>query len=193
MAPPAGDGGHRLSEAIAERCRQQGWFGCDMLGPRAAVPPDPAAVDCTRFRYAPASDAELGEAERLLGFPLPPALRGIYSGVANGGFGPGYGFVGVLGGAPDSIFGTHLADAYRQERELSRQGQPIEEWPRRILRIVEWGCGIGSCIDARSGQILRYDPTAQGDPARDMTFEAESLEEWLQRWLRGADLFHTAE
>jgi hypothetical protein len=182
------DQDRRLSEAIVARCRRQGWFGDDMaLG--FNLRPQPDVVEWTRFRYAPATDAQLAETERLLGFPLPRPLRTIYAEVANGGFGPGYGFVGVIGGAPDSISKTHLADVYRQDRELSRLEEPFQEWPRRVLRVVDWGCAIWSCIDARSGQMLRYEPTSQQDPARDMTAEAECLEEWVERWVRGENLF----
>jgi hypothetical protein len=37
---------------------------------------------------APATPEELAEAEQMLGFPLPPLLRRIYTEVANGGFEP---------------------------------------------------------------------------------------------------------
>lgn len=37
---------------------------------------------------APATPAELAEAERMLGFGLPPLLRRVYTEVANGGFEP---------------------------------------------------------------------------------------------------------
>ena len=36
--------------------------------------------------------------ETALGFPLPPLVRALYAEVANGGFGPGAGIQGALGG-----------------------------------------------------------------------------------------------
>ncbi|MGH4031337.1 hypothetical protein ACQB60_20655 [Actinomycetota bacterium Odt1-20B] len=48
---------------------------------------------------APATEAAVTEAELVIGFPLPPLLRRLYLEVANGGFGPGEGIVGVRGGA----------------------------------------------------------------------------------------------
>ena len=47
---------------------------------------------------APATPEQLSEAERRLGVELPPLLRRLYLEVANGGFGPGSGLVGVVGG-----------------------------------------------------------------------------------------------
>jgi hypothetical protein len=39
----------------------------------------------------PASPRELAQSEERIGFNLPPLLRSLYSEIANGGFGPGYG------------------------------------------------------------------------------------------------------
>lgn len=181
-----------LSAAIVERCRERGWFGADMALQPNVVPPARDAVERKRFRYPPATPRQVAEAERLLGFPLPPSLRAIYSQVANGGFGPGYGFVGVAGGARETVYEADLATAYRKERELSRSQGPFVAWPRRVLRLLEWGCNIASCIDARTGRILRYEPDS-GVPEKDMTAEADSLQDWLRRWLRGEDLFRAGQ
>jgi len=52
---------------------------------------------------APASAEAVADAERRLGHRLPPLLRRLYREVANGGFGPGYGILGVAGGHPDDL------------------------------------------------------------------------------------------
>jgi hypothetical protein len=182
----------QLSAAIVKRCRDAGWFGCDMALKPNVVRPRSDSVEWKRFRHAPATDGQLVETERLLGFALPPALRTVYAEVANGGFGPGYGFVGAVGGASDSVYETHLAAAYRQDRESARAEGPVVQWPRRVLRFLDWGCNIVSCIDARSGRILRYEFDS-GVPEEDMTVEADSLEEWLRRWLQGGELFYAGQ
>lgn len=41
----------------------------------------------------------------ILGFPLPPLLRALYTQLANGGFGPMYGLLGLAGGAPGDVYG----------------------------------------------------------------------------------------
>jgi len=50
--------------------------------------------------YPPISRPEVAEVEARLGFSLPTTLHQIYSGIANGGFGPGYKIIGLVGGMP---------------------------------------------------------------------------------------------
>ena len=52
----------------------------------------------TGFAYPPATEKHLRSTDAALGFPLPPLLRALYAQVANGGFGPFYGLIGVRGG-----------------------------------------------------------------------------------------------
>lgn len=49
--------------------------------------------------HKPLASAELDAVERRLGFTLPAGVRQIHGEVANGGFGPGYGLIGLAGGA----------------------------------------------------------------------------------------------
>src|SRR5436190_5225939 len=49
--------------------------------------------------------------ESLLGFRLPPFLRRLYCEVANGGFGPDYGLVGMFAGHTDG--GKDIVGLYR--------------------------------------------------------------------------------
>ena len=46
----------------------------------------------------PVPESAIVDAESKLGFRLPPLLREIYSELANGGFGPGNGLIGLTGG-----------------------------------------------------------------------------------------------
>ncbi|TMB83569.1 MAG: hypothetical protein E6J48_03945 [Chloroflexi bacterium] len=50
------------------------------------------------FAFPPATEQELHETETILRFRLPPLLRALYAHLGNGGFGPGGGIRGVLGG-----------------------------------------------------------------------------------------------
>ena len=50
------------------------------------------------FAYPTAGEDQLRATETALGFLLPPVLRALYAEVANGGFGPGGGIQGALGG-----------------------------------------------------------------------------------------------
>jgi hypothetical protein len=50
----------------------------------------------------PASLASILEVELLVGSPLPDLLKSLYA-LANGGFGPGYGLLGLRGGYADDM------------------------------------------------------------------------------------------
>jgi hypothetical protein len=60
---------------------------------RACVMSRPASLP-----FATASEEVIGEAERGLGFPIPDLLKACYLNVGSGGFGPGYGIIGVGNG-----------------------------------------------------------------------------------------------
>lgn len=63
--------------------------------------------------YPPATEEQLRQTEQLLGFPLPSFLRSLYMQVANGGFGPGFGVIGAIGGFPlMDGFGKDIAHGY---------------------------------------------------------------------------------
>jgi hypothetical protein len=50
----------------------------------------------------PVSAADIAETERCLGFSLPSLLRELYGTVADGGFGPTYGFLPLLTPVPET-------------------------------------------------------------------------------------------
>lgn len=90
----------------------------------------------------PATPQAVAEAERIIGFPLPPLLRRLYLEAANGGFGPGEGILGVRGGAPQGHF-ADLAD-------LPREGpDPTGQVPAGLVLLYDWGCAIWSLADFR--------------------------------------------
>lgn len=190
------------------------------------------------FAFPPATDRQILQTEQQLGFSLPPLLRLLYTQVANGGIGPGYGIVGTIGGyggspGVDSTFGNiarryhhevDFADAKiqsyrdgwsaltqkareafkregivitpemweaarpsRNEQEedsdniAKRKGVLPPVWPEHLLELCEWGCNISTYIHADTGQIMQ----GQKGP---IMIVADSLEEWLERWLAGEAL-----
>ena len=79
------------------------------------------------------SDAEIAEAERRLGFQLPELLRELYTCVGDGGFGPGYGFLGLIKPVPIGDFtGESVV-------ELSRFSEPA-------TRKIPVGLGGSDCF-----------------------------------------------
>jgi hypothetical protein len=95
--------------------------------------------------YPPTSVSVIESAEGALGFPLPPLLREIYQNLANGGFGPGYGLVGLAGGYTFEDFG----DLPLVEYHLMLCSAPPEDfhWSPRLLNIAHGGCLFFYAID----------------------------------------------
>lgn len=119
-----------LCARIREHCRAQRWYGPQSVNPwleqvqelnRHEWDPTTGQVG-TRdlwtdsrlagFAFPPATEAQLTATERELGYPLPGMLRALYSQVANGGFGPGYGLEGI-------------ADGYLMERDIDNRPSEI--------------------------------------------------------------------
>ncbi|MCB9849288.1 MAG: SMI1/KNR4 family protein [Phycisphaerales bacterium] len=146
--------------------------------------------ECARLEgcaYSPIDSAKLHEAEQQLGFSLPESLKSLYSKVANGGFGPGYGIFGLLGGAPLDT-GDSVVSLYQQFR-MPDPDDPTWCWPERVLPICHWGCAIYSCADCSTAEckMISFDPNGCGPGAWDKAwnFEAASLAKWLIAWLNG--------
>lgn len=139
-----------------------------------------------------ASEAELSRVESRLELRIPSLLRQVYLGVGNGGFGPGYGLMGLTGGFTDDQ-GHSAADLY----ELFRRPDPtalIWEWPARVVPICHWGCAIYSCVDCSTdhGQILIWDPNVwdEGAPVRTALRRGHRrVADWFQSWVQGDNIW----
>ena len=79
----------------------------------------------------PVSDESLAAAETRLGFPLPPLIRALYTLVADGGYGPGYGVIQLDG---DDY--TLVESRLRMNQESTGEWM----WPERLVELVNWGC-----------------------------------------------------
>src|SRR5690348_13024262 len=79
----------------------------------------------------PAACGEIDDAERRLGFPIPPLLKRLYAEVGNGGYGPGKGghIIGVRGGHASSA--GDIVETYTD----IRNGAVFLglTWPERLL------------------------------------------------------------
>jgi hypothetical protein len=92
-------------------------------------------VRMSRFAYPPASEEQLRATETALGFLLPPVLSALYTEVANGGFGPGGGIQGTLGG----------------------YGSRTDEQAGTIVDDYHWHCQIGYTEVGHHGPVRLID------------------------------------
>jgi hypothetical protein len=177
-----------LCEVIRHLCVVRHWYGPDMHWPSPAVEDDPRRFG---FAFPPVTTAHMRKAEELLGFPLPANLRALYHQLANGGFGPHYGLLRLIGDA--SEFDRTVVELYQEcsERctffDLEGLVQPGKTslfadtvWPRHMLRICEEGCGNYICIHPPTEHIFRIGIWDAHE--YDLTYVADSLDAWLQAW-----------
>ena len=140
--------------------------------------------------HPPASAADIEAAESDLGFALPPLLRELLTTVGNGGFGPGYGLLGVAHGALDDL-GKNMLDLYAMFREPN-PGDPAWQWPEFLLPVCHLGCAMYVCIDCSKPNAptiwFEPNPRRDGDPMAPFLIPAApSLEDWLWYWVRGQE------
>jgi len=123
----------------------------------------------------PVSDADIAEAERRLGFPLPGLLRELYTSIADGGFGPSGGLLPLLHGLPGR-------ESIVQLYESLRNGDPEDTtgpWPERLLPIIDHGCAIRSCVDCSSPSLRTF----YHEPYKSLTPELPGFERLLKEWI----------
>ncbi len=134
---------------------------------------DGAGRSVQRIARLPVSEAEIADAEAALGFRLPDLLRTVYLHVGNGGFGPGYGLIG-LGGGATSDGGQSAVEMYVS----LRADVPAADgtgWPEGLLPICDWGCAIRSSIDCTHPDtpVVRHDPNMERDTSAEHSLRAE--------------------
>lgn len=140
--------------------------------------------------HPPLSAEELAGVEQRLAFDLPQPVKQVWGTVANGGFGPGYGLIGLVGGALSDLEQDAVEDY------LVRRGTDPEDpgwyWPHGVLPICHWGCAIYSCVDCNdaAAPVLRFDPNiVDRDWSVAWGRERDSLRDWLSAWIDGEELF----
>ncbi|MFB7476867.1 SMI1/KNR4 family protein [Kitasatospora sp. NPDC056184] len=135
---------------------------------------------------APLGDEQIAEAEAQLGSALHPLLTRLYREVADGGFGPDYRLLPLLGPG-SSVVGDYLV-----RREVS-VGVEHPEWPEGVVPILTWGCAMYAGVDCLSedGQVLLFEPNPYSGGSRDECWflDSASLAAWLEIWLAGTGWF----
>lgn len=129
--------------------------------------------------HAPVSEILVKDVESKLGFQLPPLLKACYEQIGNGGFGPGYGLIGMQGGAA-SDFGL-LAETHQQLK--SDQESEGNEWQLGLLPFCGWGCNIFSCVDCTTSDfvICKFEDF-------DVWPQSYNLEKFFEMWVNDVDI-----
>jgi len=142
-------------------------------------------------KLRPGDPVEITNDEMRLGFTLPPLMKRVYTEVGNGGFGPGYGLIGMTNGTPDDT-GKTAPEIYGQFRCADRD-DPNWKWPYGLLPICHWGCAILSCVDCTDPKFKMriFDPNVhEGDDWTDSFFaESDGFDVWIKAWAAGANLW----
>lgn len=160
---------------------------------------DDAIITAIRERVAsqvppPATPEDVAGAEATLGFALPPLLKRLYLEVGNGGFGPGFGILGLPpdGWTDDKRF--NLICLWQTNRDLPDDWPAGRwHWPETLLPIAYHGDVAYACLDlSRPGcPVLEYDPSNLDWDEDDYPLDeeecfepvADSLAQWLVDWL----------
>lgn len=144
---------------------------------------------------APLSTNAVAEIETALGFRLPALLVDVYAEIANGGFGPGYGLLGLGdGGFTDDL--GHTADALYLKNARPDPQLATWTWPRGLLPISHMGCAIYHCVDCSTQRMIIFEPSFwdENEPLATALFDTGvDLQQWLALWAQGSqpwDLFN---
>ncbi len=152
-----------LIEAIRERATRHELRNdfADRFGPEVSAPATTAAAD---------------EAERELGYALHPFHRRLLMEVGNGGFGPGYGLIGLPGGTL-AVDGYSLVEL---SRLLLEEPGPSSSLP--VVVLCDWGCGTWAFIDCETGAVLTVSEEGLND-------SGQIIYQWFEDWVSGVALW----
>lgn len=141
-------------------------------------------VDLGSKLIARATQNQVSAAESELGFQLPRDLVDLYLGVANGGFGPGCGIIGLFGGWTDDQ-GATLVSLYLDRIQRRKRKDPDWRWPERLVPFCYLGCASYSCIDcnSESARVVAADSEIEEWPE-----ESSNLRDWIAAWAAGEDM-----
>ena len=164
--------GMRLMLEHDEEMRRQG---------RATGLPDPTLPP-------PTTVEAVGIAEEAVGFRFPPFLTRIWTEIANGGFGPGYGIFGIDGGLAEECSGQTTASLYLATVQDGGWAEVLgKPWPQKLVLICEWGGDERSAIDCSTPEGKLFD-LVEGErwklKRKSMTFS-----QWMEAWVKGVELW----
>lgn len=138
------------------------------------------AMSCqTPLQFGPTTEDVVVSCEQQLGFQLPGLLKACYVEVGNGGFGPGYGIIGVESGYA-SDHGDLIQTYNLFQRSEETEGK---KWRDGMLPFCEWGCNIYTCVDCKDETSLVY-KYEDGS----LSSHYFTLKDFFELWMNGADI-----
>lgn len=135
-----------------------------------------------------ASSETIAATELEMGLELPPLLKRVYSEIGNGGFGPGYGLLGIGDqGFPDDQ-GQSASALYLEFRKIAKRCTKTFTWPEGLIPICSLGCAMYECVDTVQGEMVLWEPNLWDD--RQSVFTALfhmnlDLFQWFEHWANG--------
>lgn len=164
----------------------------DLVKERIATGTESPARLVTVTNAQVTTEPEVVADEQAVQLLFPPLLKKLYSEIGNGGWGPGYGLLGLTGGATDDV-GDTAVQSYLARRRVNNK-DPLWQWPSGLLPICHWGCAIYSCIDCQrpSFPMVCFDPNAHDDSSNwsDAFYpEGVGFDRWIKLWAEGHDLW----
>jgi hypothetical protein len=129
-------------------------------------------------RFPTAPPILVANAERKIGISLPLLLKQCYLEIANGGFGPGLGIIGI-GEGHISDYGD-LVSTYLTLQHDAASGQKNVE--PGVLPFCAWGCAMLTCVRCdNSQQILTFEEGL-------LWPQQYTLDGFCELWLAGKDI-----
>jgi hypothetical protein len=123
---------------------------------------------------------------------LPDLVRRIYTEVADGGFGPGYGLFPIT--SKNDSEQESIAAIYQEVLDIAKC-HPLWNWPRKLIPMADMGCGMYYCVDCYFDKlpVILFDQSNLDSEVDDdeaalrwsnaFWFESPSLVKWLNDWL----------
>lgn len=133
------------------------------------------------------SESEISAIEQELKLEFPETLRRLYTEIGDGCFGPGYGFLTMKNATSrrdDTVVGLYQGFCETDPSDSTWK------WPEGLLLISDWGCAIRTGVICATGGVVVFDPNLHdSDWAGTFLDQRCTLDEWLEKWCDGVDLW----
>ncbi len=198
----------RLQQCLQRRQ----WYGPEGLA--SEVERTDARLNHT-FLCQKATEGQIRQTERLLGFALPSLLVTLYRSLANGGFGPGYGLRGMVGGYGTSTTPLGNGEIFQSDETMVKYHRNVssliplafeqETWmyddegqPYITLPVNLWPASLAPLCDLGDVQEIGVDTpglvyllVSDQDERLNRLYRVGTLADWLAQWSNSTHSTHS--